>query len=61
MAWAKPGAFTARQIYRHGFSGRRDKVGVGTLLNFFTRVLDWINHTITANRRSDGLYEANTN
>ena len=46
------------QIYRPGFSGRKDKVQVNTLLSFFGQALEWMDHTIAANRRRDGLYEA---
>ncbi len=54
----RAGSVYREQIYRHGFSGRKDKVTGETLLAFFSQALDWIDHTIRANRRSDGLYDA---
>jgi hypothetical protein len=54
----RAGSIYREQIYRHGFSGRKDKVQDKTLLAFFSQALDWIDHTIKANRRSDGLYDA---
>jgi hypothetical protein len=54
----RAGSIYREQIYRHGFSGRKDKVRGKTLISFFSQALDWIDHTIGANRRSDGLYDA---
>jgi hypothetical protein len=54
----RAGSVYRERIYRHGFSGRKDKVVGKTLLSFFSQALDWIDHTIGANRRSDGLYDA---
>jgi hypothetical protein len=54
----RAGSLYREVIYRHGFSGRKDSVRVRALLDFFRQTQDWIDHTIAANRRSDGLYEA---
>jgi hypothetical protein len=54
----RAGSIYREQIYRHGFSGRKDKVRGKNLISFFSQALDWIDHTIGANRRSDGLYDA---
>ena len=50
-------AYRAR-IYQHGFSGRKDQVRVNTLRGFLSQAREWVDHTIGANRRSDGLYDA---
>src|ERR1017187_2209491 len=47
----RTGSVYREQIYQHGFSGRKDKVQGKTLLAFFSQTLDWIDHTISANRR----------
>ncbi len=54
----RAGSVYRAQIYQHGFSGRRDKVRGKTLLSFFSLAQEWVDHTIGANRRSDGLYDA---
>jgi len=54
----RAGSVYRGQIYRHGFSGRKGKVAGRTLLGFIRQVQEWVEHTIAANRRSDGLYEA---
>ena len=46
------------QLYQRGLSGRKDMVRGKVLLSFFRQALDWVDHTIGANRRSDGLYDA---
>ena len=54
----RAGSAYREQIYQHGFSGRKNPVRGKTLLSFFSQAQDWIDHTIGANRRSDGLYHA---
>ena len=54
----RAGSVYRAQLYQHGFSGRKVKVPGQALLSFFRQALDWVDHTIGANRRSDGLYEA---
>ncbi|MGO8925576.1 MAG: hypothetical protein ACLQU3_01440 [Limisphaerales bacterium] len=54
----RAGSAYREQIYRRGISGLKDKVQGKTLLSFFSQALDWIDHTIGVNRRSDGLYDA---
>ena len=54
----RAGSRYREQIYGHGFSGRKDQVQVNTLLSFFSQALEWMDHTIAANQRRDGLYEA---
>ncbi len=47
-----------RQRIYAGFSRRKAPLTGRQLLDFFTAALDWTNHSIQANRRSDGLYHA---
>jgi hypothetical protein len=47
-----------RRLYTHGFAGRTTPVTGRQLLDFFASALDWTNHSINANRRTDGLYHA---
>jgi hypothetical protein len=54
----RAGSHYREGLYQRGFSGRTDTVRVSNLLKFFSQAQDWIDHTIEANRRSDGLYEA---
>jgi len=54
----RAGSAYREQIYHRGFSGRKAKIGADALLAFFSQAQDWIDHTIRANRRSDGLYDA---
>ena len=46
------------QLYQRGLSGRKDMVRGKAWLSFFRQALNWVDHTIGANRRSDGLYDA---
>ena len=45
-------------IYKHAFSGDRATVRTADLVKFFQLSLAFIDHTIAANRREDGLYHA---
>ncbi len=54
----RAGSAYREQIYQRGFSGRKVKAQGKALLDFFSQALDWIDHTIGANRRSDRLYDA---
>jgi len=54
----RAGSAYRQQIYHHGFSDRKVKIRGETLLAFFSQALDWLDHTIRANRRNDGLYDA---
>jgi hypothetical protein len=47
-----------RQRIYAGFSRRKTQFTGRRLLDFFAIALDWTNHSIHANRRSDGLYHA---
>jgi hypothetical protein len=45
-------------IYEHTFSGNKRKVSLGNVSHFVNLSLAFIEHSIKANRRSDGLYHA---
>ena len=54
----KAGADFRANIYKNGFSGKIVAVKTADLLRFFELSLQYIDHTIRANRRDDGLYHA---
>ncbi|MBN2521200.1 MAG: hypothetical protein JXB17_11880 [Bacteroidales bacterium] len=45
-------------IYERGFSGRRSKIQISDLKSLFEISLEYIDHSIKANKRTDGLYHA---
>nr|MBX2820119.1 hypothetical protein [Rhodothermaceae bacterium] len=45
-------------VYERGFSGTRKEVSAEELVTFFELTLDYIDHTIWANKRSDALYHS---
>jgi len=57
-ALGEAGEVYRERVYAGGFSGRRQPVQWADLRAFFTRSLAFIDHTIRANRRPDGLYHA---
>jgi hypothetical protein len=46
------------KIYTHGFSEKKIKIKPAELAKFCTYVLKYIDHSILANKRKDGLYHA---
>lgn len=46
------------RVYEHGFSGKIVALNRSALVAFLDLVLDYIEHTLRANRRPDGLYHA---
>ena len=54
----RAGSLYRAQLYQRGLSGRKQKARGKALLSFFRQAMDWVDHTIGANRRSDGLYDA---
>jgi hypothetical protein len=46
------------KIYEKGFNGKQQSVSVQTLLAFFQVALNFIDHSIKANRRDDDLYHS---
>jgi hypothetical protein len=57
-ALGRAGSNYRLRIYQHGFSAGRTQVSSEQLVKFFELALQWINHSIKANRRPDGLYHA---
>ncbi|MEO1515508.1 MAG: hypothetical protein AAFV95_10855 [Bacteroidota bacterium] len=47
-----------QQIYEHSFSGQKQRLSIGQLTQFMTLALEYMEHSIRANRRSDHLYHA---
>lgn len=46
------------KIYEHGFSGARQPIRIQALSDFTGLCLQYLEHTIAANKRSDNLYHA---
>lgn len=46
------------QVYEAGLSGKKKQVSTDQLLGFFEISLQYVDHSIRANKRSDGLYHA---
>ena len=46
------------QVYGQSFTGKRDKLSVKQLLDFSTLCIEYLDHTIRANKRSDKLFHA---
>ncbi|HYV28807.1 MAG TPA: hypothetical protein VFA77_14825, partial [Candidatus Eisenbacteria bacterium] len=54
----RAGSAYRERIYRDGFSGRKQFFARERLIRFFEVALEWINHSISSNRREDGLYHS---
>jgi len=54
----RAGSDYRQRIYQHGFSERKTRLTGRKLIAFFDSALEWLNHSIHANRRPDGLYHA---
>jgi hypothetical protein len=54
----KTGSNYRARIYSKGFSGIKKDIQSDELLEFFRITLDYIDHSIKANKRNDGLYHA---
>ncbi len=46
------------QIYNHSFSGRKSEISMTALKEFISVSLNYLEHSIDANKRSDDLYHA---
>ncbi|MBN2279840.1 MAG: hypothetical protein JXQ65_04600 [Candidatus Marinimicrobia bacterium] len=55
---SESGSNHRQQIYRHGFSGKVKNISAKTLLAFLEITEKYIDHSIRANRRDDGLFHA---
>jgi len=45
-------------LYKDGFSGKMEALETGQVIDFFNLLLEFIDHSIRANRRDDHLYHA---
>jgi hypothetical protein len=54
----KAGSIYRAQIYDKSFTGRRAAISKDGLLEFCTICLEYLDHTIQANKRADNLYHA---
>lgn len=54
----KAGSDYRGKIYSKGFSGKKKNIPADELLEFFKTTLGYIDHSIRANKREDGLYHA---
>ncbi len=56
--WEAREAAIRAGLYAHGFSGRQTSLAASELAAFCDLALRYIDHSIRANRREDGLYHA---
>jgi hypothetical protein len=54
----RAGSVYRQRLYQHGWSDQKTLITGQTLIRFFDSALEWINHSIRSNRRSDGLFHA---
>ncbi|UCH14888.1 MAG: hypothetical protein JSV22_02715, partial [Bacteroidales bacterium] len=54
----RAGSDYREKIYSNSISGKKINIPVNELLEFFKITLDYIDHSIIANKRGDGLYHA---
>ncbi len=54
----KAGSDYRMQIYQHHFSGKKQPLSLQVLQSFADTTLRYLEHSIDANRRADGLYHA---
>ena len=52
------GTHYRNRIYTHGLSGKKEQVNTKELVAFLKLTLQYIDHSISANKRNDGLYHA---
>lgn len=57
-ALGKAGSDFRNQIYNNGFGGTKEKLTIVALKNFISTTNQFLEHSIKANKRSDGLYHA---
>jgi hypothetical protein len=57
-ALGQAGSRYREQVYEHGLIGPTAAISGRDLLKFFSMGLEWIDHSIAANRRPDGLYHS---
>ncbi|MFP8488093.1 hypothetical protein ACKGJO_03255 [Gracilimonas sp. Q87] len=54
----KAGSDYRGKIYANGFSGKKSELEVGQISDFITMTLNYLEHSIRANKRDDDLYHA---
>ena len=54
----RAGSDYRRRLYQHGLSDQKTSITGPKLVRFFDSALEWINHSIQSNRRTDGLFHA---
>ncbi|CAL2064785.1 hypothetical protein [Tenacibaculum sp. 190524A05c] len=54
----KPASEFRFQVYNNSFSGKKEKLSLQALQDFVDVSLKYLDHSIRANKRSDGLYHA---
>ena len=52
------GELYRRCVYRHGPSSRKESIPKQEVLGFLSLALAWVDHSLRANRRNDGLYHS---
>jgi hypothetical protein len=57
-AWGEAGSKFRQRLYQKKFSPAKVKLPATQLNTFFETALAWVAHSISANRRPDGLYHA---
>lgn len=57
-ALGKAGSDYRSEIYKKGFKGETSEIHKGELLQFIEQSLEWLEHSIDANQREDGLYHS---
>lgn len=57
-ALGQAGSTYRTQVYDKGFKGETGEIHKGELLHFIKQSLEWLEHSIDANLRQDGLYHS---
>jgi hypothetical protein len=55
---SQPASDYRTRIYDHNFSGKKQEVSKSSLLEFVQVTLSYLDHSIDANKRQDGMYHA---
>lgn len=55
---SQPASDYRKNIYDHNFSGKKQDVSKASLLEFIEVTLKYLDHSIDANKRKDGMYHA---
>ncbi len=55
---SQPASDYRERIYSHSFSGDKTAISISDISSFVAITLDYLDHSIVANRRNDGMYHA---